>query len=836
MSSTTDRTSAAASSPSAHRRQAGAALKAFLTFIRSESTFQKTMIGSQLGRYRIEEQLGAGGMGVVYRAHDSRLQRDVALKLLPQRPVTDEAARRRFKREALALSRLNHPNIATVHDFDSDGTVDFLVMELIPGATPAPTRSGLPESEVLELGLQLATGLAAAHSAGVLHRDLKPANLRVTPDGRLKILDFGLAQLKQPMNRAADPETETAPVDASAVGTLPYMAPEQIEGGAFDERSDVYGAGAVLYEWLTGKRPFDGSSARLVHSILYEEPTPPRQLNDAISPGAEQIVLKAMDKDPDRRYHSAKELAVDLGRLIGSSESARAHALPAPRRRRRGLTIALSALALIAVIAGVLNWQRFRPAFGGTQVEPIAILYLQNATGDPAQEYLVEGVTRGLISQLLRISALRVTNAFSVGEYKEKPKPLATIGSELGVSKVVQGSVTPEGEGVRVALTLVDVASGERLWSQNYRAPKRDLSSTLGAAARDIAVATGVRVTAQDEERLNDKPVDPAAQEAHLRGLYAMMDGKGAEAKQYFETAIEADRTFAQPWAALASQYVQTGWFAQTLPPMQAYPKAKELALKAIALDDALAEPHVALAAIKLHHEWDWSGAEAEFKRAIELAPSSAGAHHIYAHHLLAMGRLEESVQQTRIASELDPLNPHFASCVGWHCLYARQYDEAIAQCMKVVRDKRAVALTYYYLGRVYARQGKLDEAIGALQTAVEKSGGQNSPLATLGYAYGRAGKRDEALQVLEKLQERAQKRYVSALDMAVVYAGLDDRERVFEWLDRAYLERSTWLVHVAWDDRFTHYHSDTRFPALLKRMGLPDLAPAPATKVAASR
>lgn len=793
------------------------------------------MIGSHLGRYRIDEQLGAGGMGIVYRAYDSRLHREVALKVLPERSKADDSTRKRFRREALALSRLNHPNIATVHDFDSHGTVDFLVMELIPGATPAPRGNGLPEGEVLKLGLQLAQGLAAAHSAGVLHRDLKPANLKVTPDGRLKILDFGLAQLQQPISTTA--ETETAPVDASGVGTLPYMAPEQIEGGRVDERSDVYGAGAVLYEWLTGRRPFESSSPRLVHSILYEEPPSPRSVNDSISTGMEQIVLKAIDKNPDRRYQSAKELAVDLGRLLGGSDSGRAQTLPVPRRLRLDRIIALSALAIVAAIAVLWSSPRFRGVFGGSPVESIAILPLQNATGDPAQDYLVDGVTRGLIGRLQRISTLRITNVPSAWQYKEKPKPLATIGSELGVRRVVQGSVSRESERILVTLVLVDVAGGERLWSQAYATPRGQLLVTLGEAARDVAAAAGVRVSARDEEQLsNDKPVDPAAQEAHLRGLYAMMDGKGTDAKRYFEEAIQADPTFAQPWAAMASQHVQLGWFAQTLPPMQAYPKAKELALKAIALDDTMAEPHIALAAIKLHHEWDWDGAEAEFKRAIELAPSSAGAHHIYAHHLLAMGRLDESVHETRLASELDPLNPQFASCVGWHCLYARQYDEAITQCLKLVRDKRAVALTYYYLGRVYARQGKLDEAIASLQTSVEKSGGQNPMLATLGYALGRAGKRDEARQVLEKLEERARTRYVSAMDIAVVHAGLGDRERVFEWLDRAYLERSTWLVHLAWDDRFTDLHHDPRFTALLLRMGLPESARPPAAPARVAR
>jgi eukaryotic-like serine/threonine-protein kinase len=792
------------------------------------------MLGTQLGRYRIEEQLGAGGMGVVYRAYDTRLQRDVALKVLREGTVSDDSARRRFRREALALSRLNHPNVATVHDFDSESNVDFLVMELIPGATLAPGRDRMPEAVVLRLGLQLAQGLAAAHSAGVLHRDLKPANVRVTPDARLKILDFGLALLQSPTATMAD--TATVPANA-IVGTLPYMAPEQLEGSTIDERTDVYGAGAVLYELLTGSQPFrEQNAARLIHAILREPVPAPSSLNAAVSPGLDLVVLKALDKDPDRRYQSAKELAVDLGRLIGSTESASARALPAPRRQSRR-NAALAAALAVAVIAFAFASKHVRGLFDHGRVESIAVLPMQNVPHDATQEYLVDGFMRGLVGKLSHISTLRVTSPFSALQSRKEKKPLSKIGAELGVTKVVQGSVNARGDSVEVALALLDVGTGERLWSRTYVSPRAGLWNAQSAMARDIAGALGIRVSSRDEELLSDeKRVQPAAVESYLKGVYAGFEGKPQEAKSYFESATKLDPTYAPAFAALANNYIQSGWFAQTLPPMQAYPRAKELALKAMSLDDTLSAPHVQLATIKLHHEWDWDGAEAEFKRAIELSPSDAAAHHIYAHHLLALGRLDESVRETRLAAELDPLNPQFATCVGWHCLYARQYDAAVDQCLSIIRDKRAVNLTYYYLGRVYARQGKLDEAIAALQTAVEKSGGWNSILATLGYALARAGKRDEALQVLEKLEERAETRYVSAMDVAVVYAGLNDADHVFEWLDKAFRERSTWLVHIAWDERFLELRSDPRFPALLRRIGLPDSAirPEAATQAAA--
>lgn len=785
------------------------------------------MIGTSLGRYEITEQLGAGGMGVVYRAWDTRLERDVALKILPPGTVADESTRKRFRKEALALSRLNHPNIATIHDFDSQNGVDFLVMELIPGRT---LSGKVPEKELVKLGMQLAQGLAAAHSAGVLHRDLKPSNLRVTPDGRLKILDFGLARLQKPLTTHA--ETDTAAIAGGVAGTIPYMAPEQLRGESIDERTDVYGAGAALYELLTGRPPFiDGNSARLIQSIVNDAPPGLRSLEPLVSPAVEQVVLKALDKDPDRRYQSAKELAVDLARLTGSTEAARA--LPEPRvRMRRGVVTAMAIGAVVVAVAVLLIAPQVRERLPSSprHVEHIAVLPLTNASGDPAQDHFADGVSTELARALSSLESLQVTSPMTALTYRTRQKTLPEIAAELGVSKVVQGSVVRESQRARIALELIDAATGQRLWSHTYEPELRTILSAHGAVAKEIAREVGARVTREDSGRLTIKPkLNPDAHDAYLKGVYVSMQGPGPRtagtpqktAREYWEEATRIDPTFGPAWSALAGYYVNQGFFQQTIPPMEAYPKAKELALKALALDDMDSAAHANIATVKLHHEWDWDGAEASFKRALESNPSSAMGHHTYAHHLLATGRLEESVVETRKASDLDPLNPYMSSCVGWHCLFARQYDEAIQQCMRIITDDRAVPLTYFYLGRVYVQTGKLPEAIAALQTAVEKNPA-NPMVATLGYALGRAGRREEAMQMLGTLEERAKKRYVSAFDFAVVYSGLGEDDRVFEWLDKAFLERSTWLVHIGWDDRFGQYRSDSRFKALLQRIGLP--------------
>jgi TolB-like protein/tetratricopeptide (TPR) repeat protein len=783
------------------------------------------MLGKTLGHYRIEEQIGAGGMGVVYRGFDLRLERDVAIKILPPGSLADETARRRFKKEALALSRLNHPNIATIHDFDSDLGVDFLVMELIVGGNLnlRIERGPLAEKEVLRIGVQLAQGLAAAHGQGVLHRDLKPGNLLLTSDGRLKILDFGLARLLQPV----ETNVATATRDHLVAGTLPYMAPEQFERDHVDERGDIYAAGAVLYELSTGRPMFSGgNTGRLVHAILNESPPPPTSLNARLSPGLETIILKSVDKDPDRRYQSARELLVDLERLSTPSVAS----VPAGRtrgRRFRTAEVSAATAVLLILVALGLNIGGLRDRLTGAtpRVESLAVLPFANISGDAQQDYFGDGLTYELILRLGRISGLRVISRNSIVRYKASKKPLAQIARELHVDKIIQGSATRSGSRARVSVQLVDARADRQLWSQTYERELRDVLPLQSEISRAIADEVGVRVTRQDAARLNIMPpVNPVAYETYLKGSYYQNSRPPdpAKAKEYLERAIQLDPKNPAAYASLANIYLTGAFFRESRPPMELFPKAKELALKAIQIDDSLAGPHVILGIVKLHHEWDWSGAEREFKRAMELNPSWPGAYHWYAHYLMFTDRLDESVAYSRRAAELDPVNSDWAACVGWHCLFARRYDLAVAQSLKAMEIDPTSFSARVYLGRAYEQQGKFEEAIAEFENALPGSASAPAVLAALGHAYAAAGKPDQARKILKMLEEKSKDHYVSAYNFAVVYAGLGDRDRAFEWLDKAFLERSTWLIHVKWDERFSGLREDQRFGRLLKRIGLP--------------
>ncbi len=778
------------------------------------------MIGQTLGHYRVDEHVGAGGMGDVYKAHDTRLERDVALKVLPPTKSGDPTARKRFRQEALALSRFNHPNIATIHDYDSADGTDFLVMELVRGRAPA---GPLSEKEVRTIGVQIAEGLAAAHAHGVLHRDLKPANLALTPDGRLKILDFGLALLVR--------ATESSPTmlhEHGTAGTLAYMAPEQIDGAESDERADIYAAGAILFELATGRRPFNApTTARLMHSILNEAPQPPSTINPAISSALDAVILKALSKDPQQRQQSATELLLDLKRL----SSVATDRFPQPVIRKRRLVVPIvAAAAVVAVIATALIFiQRRGIGFGARPQESVAVLKLENVSGDPQDDVLVHAMSTEITLELMKASALRVANGSSSFLIK-RGTPAAAAARQLRVRKIVDGSVQRDGTRTLIAVRLLDGDAGQEIWSQSYERRPDDLAVPV-TIARTILDRLGVRLT--DAERARLVPDAPQqrrvkAHEAYLKARYLWQSRPPqlAKAKEVLEEAITIDPTYAPPYVVLGQWYVMQGMFSQKIPPMQFYPKAKELAMKALQIDQnditAVAAAHGVLAMTKLHHEWDWKGAEQEFQKAIELNPSSAVAHHWYAHLLLTLDRIDESVAESEKAAELDPLNVMWASCVGWHCLYARRYDRAVARSLEAMEMDPSQFSAHYYLGRAYQQKGKMQEAIASFEQAVELSNGAPPPLSALGYAYASAGRKHEAEEVLAKLTKRSAERYIPAYDFAVVYAGLGDSDKVFEWLDKAYLERSSWLVHVKWDERFERYRSDPRFTHLLRRIGVP--------------
>jgi eukaryotic-like serine/threonine-protein kinase len=776
------------------------------------------MIGLTLSRYTVLEQIGAGGMGVVYRARDEQLDRDVALKVLPPGSLGDEAARKRFRKEALALAKLNHPNIETVFDFGTENGVDFLVTEYIPGVTlDARIAAGaMPEKSVLRLGIQLAEGLEAAHSQNIIHRDLKPGNLRLTPDQRLKILDFGLARLTPEVSRTA--HTESVSELRGLMGTVPYMAPEQLRGERVDNRCDIWAAGAVLYELSTGCRPFpESQTPRLIDSILNQPPRPPSSLNRHVAPVLEGIVLKCLDKDPENRYQSVRDLLVDLRRL---STGISAGVVPVRRPSRRWSVAAVSMAVLFAVL-GLIAWERGWLAGDRFQAQSLAVLPFENLSHDPDQEYLADGVTEALITDLGQIHGVRrVISRTSVMRYKTDHPPIRDIARQLNVDAIVEGSVLRSGNTVEVTARLINADTDTQLWSRTFQREAPDLLSLQRELAYTIANEIRVKLTPEERQRLSKaNPGDPAANDAYLRASYLWRGTyeQRKKAREYFEQAAKIDPTFAPAYAGLADAY----WGIPDLPASQAMPKAKEYALKALALDDNLAHAHTALGSILFYGDWDWSAADREFKRALELNRSDAEAHQMYSVFLSAMGRFKEAEAEIQAAQELDPLSSKNDATAGWIFYCARQYDRAAQQCQKALEltpnfDGAHACMGYSYLGK-----GAFGQAIGEFQKALNLSGGDAVRAVWLGRAYAQNGDAASARKVLAQLQDQSSRTYIPPYFVATLYIAMRDKEQAFSWLEKAFAEHDLYLTGLKVDPVVDRLRSDPRFQALLQRMNL---------------
>ncbi len=784
------------------------------------------MIGSTLSRYSILEQIGSGGMGTVYRAQDTRLKRDVAIKVLPAGLLTDDLARHRFRKEALALSQLNHPNIATVHDFDTQNGVDFLVMEYIEGTTLNSMLASGPmaERDVLQFAHQAAQGLAAAHEHSIVHRDLKPANLRVTHDRRVKILDFGLAELFKPGGDLGLTATATSASTSGPPGTLPYMAPEQLREEKLDHRTDIYSFGAVLYEMATGQRPFpETRGPRLIDAILNHQPTRPTSLNRRLSPGLESVILKCLDKEPDRRYQSARELCVDLNRLATGAGLQRASRMPR-RAALAAVGVALLLLTLLGLDVGGLRSRIFTPASAG--INSIAVLPLQNLSGDPNQEYFADGVTETLIGEFTRIRSLRVISRWSVMQYKDSRKPLPQVAKELGVDAVVLGSVLHTGDRVRISVQLNLAAQDTNLWARNYEVPSSDILALQNDVVQNIVREVQATLTPEEQARLaRTRPVNPQALEAYLLGRFYWnkRTPEGLRrALDEFERSARMDPQYAPAFAGLADAY-SSAMSYNLMPPRDATPKAEEAARQALALDDSLAEAHVALASL-LHYSPKYAEAEAEYRRGIDLNPGYATAHHWYALYLAAGGRTDEALREIRRAQELDPLSLIISANQAW-CLYlGRRFDDALSQAQKTLALDPNFVVAHGYLAQAMASRQRYEEAIAEMQKAVTLSGGNVSYRAELASIYGLAGRAAEARQVLREIEEYARNNYVSPYDFAVAYTGLRDRDHAFPYLESATAESSPRMFNLRVHPLFDAIRDDPRFAGLLRRLGLPAL------------
>src|SRR6266536_61290 len=805
------------------------------------------MIGETVSHYRVLRVLGEGGMGVVYEAEDLRLGRHVALKFIVHKALDRPDRVVRFEREARAASVLNHPNICTIHDVGESEGRHFIAMELLEGDNldKLLEKGPLPVRRLLELATQIAEGLAAAHARNVIHRDIKPANVFVTSAGFVKIMDFGLAKILQAADSLTGAESETVTSGLTTpgitVGTVAFMSPEQTRGEEVDARSDLFSFGALLYNMALGAPPFRGPTAAVIFSgILERNPVPPLDVDPTLPSKLQDIILKALEKDREQRYQSAREMAIDLRRLLreldsGASLSAsgvasvpRLPAAVAPARTRRRkywiAGVAVAAALLGAFVVWKSTGRRARPSAPAArpEVKSLAVLPLENLTPDPSQEYFADGMTDELIARLSKISALRVISRTSVMRYKGSKKSLPEIAKDLQVDAIVEGSVLRSGNRVRINARLSD-ATERQMWVESYDRDLRDILSLQSDVASAIVREVRVKVAPEESSQLASRgPVDPEAYQLYLQGRIAFSrftPESLARAAEYFNRAIAKDPQSAMAYAGLADSYIQLAGRAQ--PPREVMPKARAAIDRALALDPNLAEGYASLAQVKLFYEFDWPGAAAEYRRAIGRNPSSTLVHQANGLFLAAEGKATEAMREADRVVDLDPVSSS-SGCLRARLLYyGRRYDDAIAQYERTRASDPTVTGFCTFAILAYEAKGRFGEAIAAAQRASDASPNEMLPRAALARAYGMMGNRAAAQKTVDAMTDLAKRRFISEHDFAMAYSGWD-REETLGWLEKAYEGRAGLLVYANVDSAWDGVRSEPRFQEIVRRIGIP--------------
>jgi eukaryotic-like serine/threonine-protein kinase len=775
------------------------------------------LVGAQLGHYQLVEKIGAGGMGEVYRARDLHLGRDVAIKVLPPGTLTDESARKNFRKEALILSKLNHPNVATIHDFDTQDGVDFLVMEYIPGIALSERvgKGPLPEKDILNLGVQLAEGLSAAHECGVIHRDLKPGNLRLSGQERLKILDFGLAKLPLPVTTSTP--TESRSEKQEIAGTLPYMAPEQLRADQIDARTDIHAAGAVLYEMGTGRRPFfEVERSQLIGTILHKAPSRPSILNHDLSPELERIITKCLEKEPENRYQSAKELAVDLRRLARDKDSA-SLLLDSSGPRVRSVSRYQAMLAIAGGIAIVLLvvaalWFARAKRVPATVPPSVGVLPFVDLSPEKDQEYFSDGLAEELLNSLVRLQGLHVAARTSSFQFKGKSEDIHEIGKKLNVNTILEGSVRKQGQHVRISAQLINVSDGFHLWSDTYDRDVTDIFAVQKEIAR--SVAESLKLTLLGNNIPAPRPTSAEAYNAYLQGRYFHSRPTKENLEKgiaYYEQAVKLDPGYAPAWAALSRAYsIQAAAYG----PLQKISSARDAANRALSLDPGLATAHAALGEIKLDYDWDWAGADAAYQRALALEKGSAEIVERAASLAATLNRFEDALPLSRRAVELDPLLPSAHYILAFNAWWAGRLDEADAAARKGLELDPQFPWLHMLLSRVYLAKSRPQDAL----SEAELEGAPVFHWQQLSLAYYALGRKEESDRALAELVSKYNA--TAAFQIAEVYANRGDVDAAFTWLERAYTQRDGGLTFVKGDPLLASLEQDQRYVAFLTKNG----------------
>jgi serine/threonine-protein kinase len=816
--------------------------------------------GQIIGHYKIISRIGTGGMGEVYLAQDTKLDRRVAIKFLPESLVADEQARKRLVREAQAAAKLDHPNICSVYEVGEEDGRSFIVMQYVEGETLDVRRKREPfdVSESIALAAQVADALAEAHAHAIIHRDIKPSNIIITPRGQAKVLDFGLAKLSEPTALVSglniDTEASTQALlttPGTIIGTVPYMSPEQVHGQRLDARTDIFSFGVVLYELLTGHQPFAAESgAGTISAILTHEPPPLTSHTRDVPIELERIVSKSLRKNRDARYQTMRDLQIDLKHLKEELDFERKRERSAPAKSNsevRGIaeghpavestahpattdrwwtrafsanrrSIALAGLLLIALTTAAYFYFSRTP---NRTINSIAVLPFANLSKDANAEYLSDGITDSLINSLSQLPNVRMIAHGSVSRYKGNEIDPQEVGRALNVQAIVMGRITQLGDNLSISAELVDVGTNSRLWGEQYNPKPTDILKVQAEIAREISDRLRLELTNEQQNRLTKRYTDNAdAYLLYTKGRYFWDKRTAAgmeKAREAFNQAIELDPSYALAYSGLADTYLFC--YCQ-LPRHETQPKAKAYAEKALAIDDSLAEAHASLGFVKMNYEFDWVGAEKELKRAIELNPNYAVAHQFYGGCLLQQGRTEEGLREAKRALELDPLSLALNWYWGLTLINARQYDEAISQLRKTIQMDPNYHLAHSALGGAYLQKGMYPDALAEFQTANNLRGSGDS-VAGMAKVHRALGNKVEAQKILNELKQTADKGETDPLQIARVYNALGDKDQAIEWLEKAYERRAFGMFFLKVDADFDNLRSDPRFTELLRRMNL---------------